>query len=136
MAACGIFDIDCEDALKITSAKDMNVHTKGALVVTGDSSADFKTGGDFKVQGTDGVDIKGGPIKMGGSSIDLNGGGTITASAGTINLNSGGAATPGDANTAQDASCPELADPPSVVPGHEPWTRPVSTTDRGPYWKA
>ncbi len=41
----------------------------------------------------------------------------------------------GTANTADEATCADQAAAPSVVPGFEPWTRPASTTPRGPFWK-
>jgi uncharacterized protein (DUF2345 family) len=133
-AACGIFDIDSEDTIHLTSKNDTNIHANAALMLLSNNDTSIKANGSIKFQGTDSISAKGGTIVIGGSSIDLNGGGSIKASAGTIDLNSGGADSPDDAETAEDATCPDQASSPTVVPNFEPWTRPESDAERNPNW--
>lgn len=67
------------------------------------------------------------------TGIDIKSGVNIKATSGNkIYLNSGS----GEARTAEKApECPQDAKEPTVVPGHEPWTRPKSKKKRGPNWK-
>jgi len=118
MSACGIFDIDSEKALKITAAQSIDVNAGQGLNATASSSMNLKAGDSLNAQG---------------GKMNLNGGSALTASAGKINLNSGSA---GNAQVAAKASCAEVAEGPAIVPGHEPWTRPESEEERGPFWKA
>lgn len=116
-SACEIFDINSEATLKITSLEGMDIRSKNALKVTGDASMDLKTGGKLIAQG---------------ASMGLNGGSDLKATAGRIDLNGPAA---GSAKTATEASCPEPADSPEIVPGFEPWVRPESPTARNANWK-
>ena len=86
----------------------------------------------LKMTAAQGLDVYAGQaLQMtGASAVNLKGGGSVNLSAGAINLNTG------DVPTAAKASCPTAPAGPSVVPGHEPWTRPKSSTGRGPNWKA
>lgn len=116
-SACDIFDMSSETTLKITSAAAMDIKTADALKMTASSSMDIKTGGKLMAQG---------------GTMGLNGGSSMKATAGRIDLNGPSAGT---AQEATEASCPVEADAPTVVPGFEPWTRPESSTPRGPNWK-
>jgi hypothetical protein len=106
-AACGIFDISAEKEGHFTAAKDLHIRSNQTLYLTGDSGMQVYTGGALNSQSSKATNIIGQ----------------------TINLNSGGSAS-----AAAEASCPEAAASPSVIPGFEPWTRPISDTPRGPYW--
>lgn len=117
MSACDIFDMSSETTLKITSLSDMDILSKGALKASATNTLDIKAGGKGVIHTND-LGINGGKsIKMSASRIDLNG-----PNAGT-------------AATAEEASCPDLAESPSIVPGFEPWTRPESEMTRNPNWK-
>ncbi len=116
-SACGDFDMNSEKSLKVTSAKSMDIYS----------------GQDMKVSASEGLSLKAGDKLIAqGSTMGLNGGSELNASAGKINLNSGSA---GNAQAATQASCASAAEPPAIVPGHEPWTRPISEVTRGPNWK-
>lgn len=71
-----------------------------------------------------------------GTGIDMLGGTHIIESAAVIHLNGPLASPALPVLPATEAECSELADPPSIVPGHEPWPRPPSPNERGPNWKA
>ena len=64
------------------------------------------------------------------TAFDIGSGATITLSTPKLNLNAGPAAPAGS------ATCATGATGPTIVPGHEPWTRPVSSQKRGKNWKA
>jgi phage gp45-like len=116
-SACGIFDLDCEGSIKATAAASMDLKAGSNLALTGGSGVDVKAGSGLALTGGSGVDIKGGgAVNVQGSAINLNG-------------------SARDASSAAAASCPELALDPTVVPGHEPWTRPKSTQTRNKRWK-
>lgn len=115
--ACTSIDIGCAGTIKITSTANMDIHSKAAMKIAGNESFDAKTGGKMMIQG---------------SKAGINGGKDLRLTAARIDLNGPHA---GVANTPVSAECAEIADPPSVVPGFEPWTRPNSPTPRNPYWK-
>jgi len=136
MSACGIFDLDTEKSFKLTAAQAIDVYAGSTTNITAASSLHIKSGATMAAQ-AEKMTLNGGDaFTASAGKMDLNGGSTLTQSAGKINLNSGSAAKAGAANTAAKASCAELADDPAIVPGHEPWVRPVSETPRGPRWKA
>ena len=62
------------------------------------------------------------------NTLDILAGGVMLQTASTIHLNGP------TARTAEKAECPKNANPPSIVPGHEPWSRPTSENKRGPNW--
>lgn len=134
-SACGIFDMGADQSMHLTAGQKIDIHATQELTQTGNAGVDLKSGAGFKIQGTKSVDVKGGTVKVGGTTVDIGASGPTTISGNPLNLNGPMAAQPAAANTASDASCPELPASPSVVPGFEPWTRPVTTTGRGPFWK-
>lgn len=117
-SACGIFDMSSETDMKLSALGAIDVHSKASLKMSATSSMDLKTGGKLMAQG---------------ASMGLNGGGDLKATAGRIDLNGPSA---GSAATAAEASCATAAGSPAVVPGFEPWVRPVSPTGRNKNWKA
>ena len=117
MSACDIFDMSSETTLKLTSQSSMDILSKASMKMSAANKLDIKAGGKGTIQ-TNGM--------------DLNGGESIKASAGRIDLNGPEAAA---AEEAKEASCPEAAESPSIVPGFEPWTRPESDLTRNPNWK-
>ena len=130
-SACSAFDLSSEKTLKITSIEAMDIRAHTALKIAGDNSIDQKSGGGIKVAG-ESVDIKG-AVKIGGTSVDIKGG-PVKIVGSPLAMNSG-AASPGDATKAEDATCPDPAASPTVVPGFEPWVRPESPNPRGKNWK-
>lgn len=115
IAACGVFDMGSESQIHITSNAGIDIHAKSALKASGDATVDIKAGAKLTSSGGV-VDVKGGAVNIQGA-VAING-------------------SASEAQVASDASCPDQASGPSVVPGHEPWTRPTGQTTRGKNWKA
>jgi phage gp45-like len=92
-----------------------DIGTESSLKLTGTTDIDIFAGQNMAISGMNALDFKtGGPMKFLSPRIDLRGVG---------------------ARTAAQATCATLATSPSVVPGFEPWTRPMSTQKRGKNWK-
>jgi len=168
-SACGIFDMDAEQGMHLTAAKDLNVRSNQSFNVTGDSGVNVKSGGNLNMAASGTTSLKAGSIRatapevdIGGNDITINGELSVGISSlvttvfgigfmgvGTdeseviIQPNATSGPVPpvppaqqaSDAQTAGTATCAEQAAQPSVVPEFEPWTRPVSATPRGPFWK-
>ena len=118
-SACGIFDLDSEDSIKITAANSLDILTGDSIAINSGSNMDLLAGSDLAVTGGDAVDIlASGALTLTGAPINLNGPPATSASPATA------------------ASCPDDADSPTVVPGHEPWTRPATSGTRNANWKA
>lgn len=62
------------------------------------------------------------------ASFDLKTGGAATLEGHPLILN-------GSAAAATDATCGNIPAAPSIVPAHEPWTRPTTKITRNKYWK-
>jgi phage gp45-like len=116
--ACGIFDITAEKDIHISAVKDLNAKSSQGVFLTGGAGVDVRSGKTIKLTAS--------------SDLGLGAGGNLIASGSNIYLNSGSAPT---AKAAADSMCAEQATSPSVIPGFEPWTRPISETTRGPFWK-
>jgi phage gp45-like len=63
-------------------------------------------------------------------SMDIKSSKAMTLTGSQLNLNGP------TAQTADRADCASAPGSPSVVPAHEPWKRPASSSARGPNWKA
>jgi uncharacterized protein (DUF2345 family) len=134
--ACGLFDVDAESGMHLSATGNIDMKATNALNATGIASIDMRTGGDLKATGSKGVDILGGPVKIGGLTVDIGAtAGNVTISGNSVSIDGPPAMPPTSAQTAAGASCADQATGPAIVPGHEPWTRPTSTTKRGQYWK-
>lgn len=87
-----------------------------AIRITTKAGMDLKAKADMAITADRGVDLKAGEnMKATASRIDLNG---------------------PAAKAATEANCADLADPPTIVPGHEPWKRPETKGKRNKNWKA
>lgn len=114
------------DSISLSSGKDVNISAAGSvnisagaglnLLATGE--ARLSAGGDLALSG-DGKSS----LTAGGGELNLLASGVLKATGATIQLNGPPAAA---------APC---ATSPTIVPSHEPWTRPASSDRRGPNWK-
>lgn len=98
-----------------TSCGRLDISSANALNLSSSATMDIHSASNFAITSAAALDIKAdGSFKQTAARIDLNG---------------------PTARTAAIANCAEPAQSPSIVPGHEPWTRPESPTPRGPNWK-
>ena len=117
--------------VRVTAGQNIQVQATGSIVQSACGIFDLNGEGTVRITAANNLDMKAGQSAAvtGGTTVDLKGGSALNAQAPAINLQ--GSARPADA-----AGCAEQATGPTVVPGHEPWTRPTSSTTRGTYWKA
>jgi len=100
----------------ITACGKFDMSSNASLKISADLNIDINASQNVAVTATGTSDYKSGSnTKMSASRIDLNG---------------------PEARTADIAACAGAAGTPSVVPGHEPWTRPTSSQTRNKRWKA
>ena len=118
--------------IKISTGGSLHVKAFGSILQSACNLFEIDAEVSVHVTGAANVDIKAGAgaALTGGSAVDIRGGASIRQTAGRIDLNGPGA------REAVAAQCPDQADSPSIVPGHEPWDRPASPNKRGPNWKA
>lgn len=123
-ANTGNFKLTAKQSIHLNAEKDgfftfcgeLNQVSDGNLKITTKASLDVLANADVHVTADRGMDLKAGEIlKQTASKIHLNG--------------------PAAAKAAE-AKCAELADPPTIVPGHEPWKRPETKGKRNKNWKA
>ena len=117
--------------LKAHASGSVHINAGASVFATACSPIHINTSADLFLLGSN-LHAKGssGAMLTGGSGVDINGGSAVTITGGKVNLNGPGAKSAGD------AGCAAPADPPSVVPNHEPWNRPASKGQRNPNWKA
>lgn len=122
-AVNGGIKIGTGGSLQLKAFKDVKISACGVFDIDGESTIkmtsaanmDIRCNADFALGGAAAVNIKsGGDVKLTGAGIQLNG---------------------PAARDASEASCPDTPDSPTVVPGHEPWSRPKSAKVRNPNWK-
>lgn len=87
----------------------------GAMRITSKAGVDLRAKDDLNITG--------------GRAMDLNGGSGMKLTAGRIDLNGPAA------KMASEAECAEVAEAPSIVPGHEPWKRLPTKGKRNKNWK-
>jgi hypothetical protein len=117
--------------IRLNTTKSFQVNAGESIVQSACGIFDINSEKSLKITAAMGLDVRAGTgLKLtGDSTVDIKAGSMIRESATRIDLNGP------PAQTAEKASCAKLAEPPTVVPGHEPWTRPVSDKKRGPNWK-
>jgi hypothetical protein len=146
--------IRAEEDINLAANRNINLEAQGEINLKAGASLkasggtlDLSTGGSFKASGCS-VDINSTNTKISGDTLNLKSDGSLAISGKNTSIKSvstlvlsGSAVTsnppivPG--GTAPDASpavCAGHASSPSVIPAHEPWTRPVSG-NRNPKWK-
>ena len=142
--ACNEYHI-CATNGYFLEAKEINNFAETSILSTADSGMiDLKSSYGVNMgSGTDSfMNLANGEFKIKAKSVEMDGGSTFTYGAVSINTyaSGGSGSTYKPFSTAQpavessNASCSVDADSPSVVPGHEPWTRPASAKSRNKYW--
>ena len=113
------------DSVSVSSGGDINMSAKGKINLAAGKDINLAAGGALKGSACDGVHLVGKTVNIESSStFDILAAAKLTLTGSAINLNG---------PPAQPAEC---ADSPSIVPNHEPWTRPATSGKRGPKWKA
>ena len=113
-------------SVSIAAGKDINLSAGGNINIAAGGNLNLAAAGYARLSACKDVSLSG-DSKMNfttGGTMNLKAGPAIMSSAGAIHFNGA---------TAETAEC---ADKPSVVPDHEPWTRPASTAKRNKNWKA
>lgn len=111
-------------SVSVAAAKDLNLIAGGNLNLSG-KNVNIASGGNLLASACGQAAFSGSTtfIESGGA-LNIKAGGTILQSGSTIHLNGPGAAS---------APC---ATGPTIIPNHEPWTRPAGALPRGKNWKA
>lgn len=142
-------------SVSIRAEHDINMAANRNINLEAQGGINIKSGGDTKISGG-GLHLKsGGKLAVSGCTLDLISSNT-KLSGGVVNIKSDGvlalagsritaktSTKPTDADKDQlilpggdaaKASCASEATSPSVIPAHEPWTRPVNNK-RNPHFK-
>lgn len=114
------------DSVSITSGGDFNLAAKGNVNIQAGGNLNLLAGGYGRLSACDDVSLSAdGTLNlMSGGQMNFKAGANLIQSGSQIHLNGPGAAS---------APC---AVAPTVVPQHEPWTRPASKTKRNKNWRA
>lgn len=120
----GDIKLSASQTIHLNAGKDGYFTTCGALHQNAD--------GVFRISTKQNLDLKSAAdvAMTAARGMDFNAGENMKSSAARIDLNGPAA------KVATDAECATLADAPSVVPGHEPWIRPVTKGKRNKNWRA
>jgi Type VI secretion system/phage-baseplate injector OB domain len=113
-------------SVSIGAGKDINLSADGNINIAAGGNLNLAAAGYARMSACDDISFSG-DAKMNfttGGLMNLKAGPAIMGSAAAIHLN-------GEA--AEEAEC---ADQPSIIPNHEPWTRPASSAKRNTNWKA
>lgn len=100
----------------VTAAGNINLHGKGVNLAAS-SEVKITSGGNLHLFGTTTSYLSG------GTEVHVNGAAHLVLSGAKIDLNG------------PPAQCAGSAGTPSIVPAHEPWTRPASSSKRNKNWK-
>jgi hypothetical protein len=118
--------------IRLATEKTYHLIAKENIIISACGIFDMTSEKSLKITASDNIDIRAMKDLAAGANrnIDIRAGKHITETAPRIDLNGP------VARMADIASCPTLAQAPSIVPGHEPWQgRPPTTHGRGPNWK-
>lgn len=119
-----------EGDIRFNTSKSFHVNAGESIIQSACGIFDLNSEKSLKITAAVGLDVRAGTsLKLAAdTSIDIKAGNNIRQQANRIDLNGP------PAQIAEKASCAELPESPTVVPGHEPWTRPMSDNKRGPNW--
>ena len=110
VSAGGDFNIQALGSVNISAGKDLNLAAGG--------NGRLSACGDVSLSGDGGLNL------TSGATMNILAAGQLLQTGSEIHLNGPAAA---------EAPC---ATGPTITPSHEPWTRPASSVNRGPNWKA
>lgn len=114
------------ESISMSTGKDFNIQALGSVNISAGKNVNIGAAGFARISACSDVSLSGdGGINItSGGGMDLLASGTMLQTGSEIHLNGPSAAS---------APCAET---PTIVPSHEPWTRPATTGSRGPNWKA
>lgn len=114
------------ESISMSAGADFNIQALGSVNISAGRNVNIGAGGHARMSACDDVSLSGdGGVNItSGGSMNFLAAGTILQTGSSIHLNGPSAA---------EAPC---ATKPRIVPSHEPWTRPDSTSTRGKHWKA
>lgn len=120
-----------EGHLKMSAESEIHFSSNSNMFVSVCGNLDVSSEKTIKMSALHNMDIRGQQslALTGDAAVDIRAGESMKLSAGRIDLNGP------RARNAIIASCATVAAPPEIVPGHEPWVRPVSRQTRGKNWK-
>jgi phage gp45-like len=134
LSSGGSVQVQATKEVNIGACQDININGEADVYVTSGGVLDLSSGSDLSLFGTNNIEILGtNALNLTGQQIVNVLGVSVVISGVNLSLNESPAASATQADT---ASCPEVANSPSIVPNFEPWVRPVSGVARGAYWKA
>jgi hypothetical protein len=111
--------------VSISSGGDFNLTAVGDINLDAGGDVSIQAGGSLKLAGCGAAHLSGAGLNLESSAaFNILASGDLLQTASNIHLNGPSAAS---------AECPE---PPSIIPTHEPWTRPASQATRGKHWKS
>ena len=111
-------------SVSIGSGGDINLSAAGNVSIAAGGNLNLGAAGHARLTACDDVSISGGTVNItSGGAFNILASGVIRQTGSAIHLNGPGAA---------EAPCAEA---PTVVPNHEPWTRPATKGSRGANWK-
>lgn len=119
-----------EGELKLSAQKDIHVTSNANMFVSVCGDLDIDSEKTIRMSALHDLDIRGQQrlALTGDNNVDIKAGVSIKQSAARIDLNGP------EARLAILTKCATVAQPPAIVPGHEPWVRPVSKQKRGKFW--
>ena len=125
-------ELDQDGRIHIYGADSISMSTGGDFSVTAAGNMFFNAGGDVNIQGGGKLNLSGcGETNLIGAGVNIESAASLNIlAAGTMLLT--GKPVHFNGPKAGGANCP---DAPTVVPTHEPWTRPSSKHARGKNWK-
>lgn len=117
--------------VRISSAASFELSAVKNIVESACGIFDMSAEKSIKITTAQNLDIKsdGNIVQQASANVDIKAGGNMKQTAKKVDINGP------SAKNAEPASCAKPAGEPPIVPGHEPWTRPSSSTTRGPNWK-
>lgn len=113
------------ESISMSAGKNFNLQALGDIVLSAGGSVDISAKGHARISACDDVSLSGdgGMNLTSGSAFNILAAASIVASGSRIDLNGPG------------ASAAPCAGSPEIVPSHEPWARPISTSKRGKNWR-
>lgn len=111
-------------SVSVAAGKDINLTAGGSVNIAAGGNLNLSAGGSARISACADASVSGGTVNISsGGGMNFLAASELLQTASMIHLNG---------PAAKEAPC---AQAPSIVPQHEPWSRPASATKRGPNWK-
>lgn len=113
------------ESVSVSAGGDLNLSASGNVSVAAGKNLNLNAGGYARMTACSDVSLSGSAVNItSGGGMNILASGTMLQTASAIHLNG---------PSAPEAPC---ATNPTIIPNHEPWTRPASKGKRGTNWKA